>query len=319
VLTACLLLAACAGGPRPLPEGAPLAYRVEAGGEATLAARLAPVFMIERPEVSYNRIGTVQARLNEAGAEEVFVDPSQATIYTEQRTFQTAHGDYSNLIYRVHFERVPFSLAPFYIGTGRNVGLFTIVTLDAELRPLLYTTVHTCGCYIAFVPTSLLPETAYPPAWQTGRQQVFGEDLPGRLDFSAQPLDAAVVTIHIRHGSHRVRDIALAPISEVSLYRMIGADVQPLAALENLPLGAATTSFYETLGPRAGYVKGSHKPWERLLMSWWTFDWRIGEDKKLGRDTGDARVFYTSIKPWQREASDLRDFAAFLRYWGWGL
>jgi hypothetical protein len=100
----------------------------------------------------------------------------------------------------------------------------------------------------------------------------------------------------------------------------VKAELLPLEALEQLDLGnGATTSFYETAGDRRGYVKESYKPRERLFMSWWALDWRVGEDKKLGRDKDDGIEFYTSLKPWARSASDMRDFAAFLKYWGWRL
>ena len=122
----------------------------------------------------------------------------------------------------------------------------------------------------------------------------------------------------LRDGSHRVKDLWLSP--EVSnKYQTINATLQPLSALEQLPLANGLVSFYETLGPRQGYVKGSHKFRERLLMSWWTLDWRIGEDKKLGRDKEDGTQFYTSLNPWARDASDMRDFARFLEYWQWNL
>jgi len=96
--------------------------------------------------------------------------------------------------------------------------------------------------------------------------------------------------------------------------------LKPLKMLEGLALpDGGSTSFYETEGSRKDYVKNSQKPWERLLMSWWAFDWRVGEDKKLGRDLQDGGRFYTSLKFWARDASDLRDFPRFLRYWGWKL
>ena len=52
-------------------------------------------------------------------------------------------------------------------------------------------------------------------------------------------------------------------------------------------------------------------------MSWWAFDWRIGEDKKFGKDENDGILFYTSLKPWSRKKSDMRNFISFLKYWGW--
>ena len=49
------------------------------------------------------------------------------------------------------------------------------------------------------------------------------------------------------------------------------------------------------------------------------FDWRVGEDKKLGKNRDDAILFYTSLAPWKKDASDMRDFGTFLKLWGWNL
>ena len=54
-------------------------------------------------------------------------------------------------------------------------------------------------------------------------------------------------------------------------------------------------------------------------MSWWTFDWRVGEDKKLGKNKNDSILFYTSLAPWYKDSSDMRDFNTFLKVWGWDL
>lgn len=126
--------------------------------------------------------------------------------------------------------------------------------------------------------------------------------------------------LHLRHGTHRVKDGWL--VSDTGLVGVPAAKVQllPLESLERLVLPDGTvTSYYETEGERRGYVKNSQKIWERLLISWWALDYRVGEDKKLGMDTSDGEIFYTSLKPWAREASDMRDFRRFLRYWGWNL
>ncbi len=316
-LLAALLLSSCASAPKLPPLSELKAYEVS--GDKSLISSYSPLFIIENHEDRFNLIGTAVAKMTEDEKEEIFVDPARPTIYTERRDFQTSRGSYTNLIYRIHFERVPFGLIPFHIGQGENVGLFTIVTLNSNNEPLLYTTVHTCGCYIAFVPTSYMPSDALPGGWGEGRQTVFGESLPGLLDFNGMTLKDSKSMILIREGSHRVKDIWLAPSDSLKKYNTVIAERQTLISLEDLPLKDGKTSFYETSGPRKGYVKGSQKIWERLLMSWWAFDWRIGEDKKLGKDKGDGPLFYTSIKPWAREESDLRDFAGFLRYWGWKL
>jgi len=316
-LLASLLLSSCASAPK-LPSLSELrAFEISA--DKSLLSSYSPLFIIENHKDRFNLIGTAVAQMTEDEREEIFVDHARPSIYTERRDFKTSRGSYINLIYRIHFEEVPFGLIPFHIGQGENVGLFTIVTLNSNNEPLLYTTVHTCGCYIAFVPTSFMPDDALPDGWVEGRQTVFGESLPARLNYSGLPLNDTKSMILIREGSHRVKDMWLANSASLEEYNTITAERQALMSLEELPFKDGTTSFYETSGPRKGYVKGSQKIWERLLMSWWAFDWRIGEDKKLGKDKDDGPLFYTSIKPWAREESDLRDFAGFLRYWGWNL
>ncbi len=313
-----LCICSCSVIPGPASDSRLSAYRV--ADDATLLARYAPVFVIENEQSKYNRIGTPYAEISASGEETIAVSPERATLYTRMDTFAGERGQYTNLLYRIHFEQIPGGFFPFYLGKGRNIGLLVIVTLDSENRPLLYTSVHTCGCYLAFVPTSYMPADVYPAAWKKERQMVYAENLPGLLAYAGASPDREHVVILLRDATHRVGDMWLADSSALGAYTSTRMEMQPFSALERLPLPHhATTSFYETSGPRKDYVKGSHKIWERLFMSWWAFDWRIGEDKKLGKDKNDGRLFYTSLKPWSREASDLRNFINFSKYWGWKL
>lgn len=309
-------LSACARPPqKPDPHGS-LVY--ETPGDGLLLERFAPVFIVENGKEAYNRIGRPYAFLSAAG-EQVAVDPETAVLYAGLRSFTTPTAAYTNLLYRVHFTEVPFSLLPFHLTAGKNVGLLVVVTLDAGHTPVLYTLVHTCGCYLAFVATSDLPRRKWKEGWREGRQVVYGENLPMLLDFKGE--ETGRIAVHIGAATHRIKNIWRLDQGELGPYSRLRARIQPLAALEYLQLDddGSTTSFYEESGSRRGYVKGSHKIWERLLMGWWALDWRVGEDKKLGRDLSDGTVFYTSLKPWAREESDMRDFARFLRYWGWRL
>lgn len=290
-----------------------LAYTVK--NDETLLSRYAPVFVIENHKERYNLIGTPSAESTQEMKEKIYVDPEKATVYVQKRMFKTFRSTYTNLVYRVHFEKIPGGL-----GKGKNTGLIVIITLNNQDEPILYTTVHTCGCYLAFVPTSYMPESGFPDGWKRARQSVFSENLPGFLDYKRSSPDRNRTVILIRDGSHRVKDIWLSDADSLKKYHPVVAEAQPLASLEKLPLkNYETTSFYETSGPRKGYVKGSHKIRERLLMSWWVFDWRVGEDKKFGKDKNDGILFYTSLKPWDRKKSDMRDFVAFLKYWKWNL
>ncbi len=313
-----LLLSACT---TTLPPAHPpgdnfLLYIVEDG--ETLLRQYAPVFAIEDAQESSNRIGTPSARLSSYKQELIAIDPEKTTVYARKDQFTTEKGSYTNLIYRIHFEEVPGGFFPYYLGEGKNVGLLFIITLNSRNEPILYTSVHTCGCYLAFVPTSYTPPDILPDDWKKERQSVYSESLPGLLDHRSDSPEQDKVVFVIRGGTHRVKDIWLADSGFLPSYKKIAADLQPFTALEALPVEDKwATSFYETSGPRKGYVKGSYKSRERLYMSWWAFDWRIGEDKKLGKDKGDGVTFYTSLKPWARDASDLRDFVTFAEYWGW--
>jgi len=317
-LLSLILLGACASGPGVPVPGSPAVYTAE--NDQTLLARYAPVFLVENSQKPYNRIGTPRAVIREDGREELYIDPARATFYARKQTFTTAKGIYTNLIYRVHFAKITGGYTPYYLGAGRNIGLLVVVTLDLLNQPLLYTTVHTCGCYLAFVPTSRLAAEALPRGWNKVQQSVYGESLPGFLDFQKLAAEHSRAVIVLRDGNHRVKDIRLVEPRDLSAAPLKTADLQPLAALEALPLkNGRTTSFYETAGDRQGYVKGSYKVRERWLMSWWAFDWRVGEDKLFSTDKSAGINFYTSLKPWARDASDMRDFAAFLDYWGWNL
>jgi len=285
-----------------------------------LLQRLAPVFVVQGATRSYNCIGTARAELDAQGNERIFIDPSSATVYAMQRTFVTEHGTYRNLIYRTHFPWVPFSLLPFYLNAGDNGGLLIIVTVDANDTPLLVTTVHTCGCFVAFFPTSLLPASEYPSGWNTAGQTVYGVALPGLLPLEQGTQDDMVPVVTVSAGVHCVVDLALRPRPEIVAGSEDGAvRLAPMEELDNLPLADGFTSFFYDEGGAKGYVKGSSRPLERLLMSWWAFDWRIGEDKRYDPAGVAGPRFFTSLKFWQRDASNMNDFARFLRYWGWGL
>lgn len=297
-----------------------LAYLPQAADQTLLYKHL-PVFIIENKSKSYNRIGTAKAELTSDGGERVYVDPREATVYTDERNFKTANDAYTNLLYRIHFSETPYGLFPFQIAAGKNVGLLVIVTLNSYNQPVLYTLVHTCGCYLALIPTTHLSHKAYPPDWPEKEQVIYSEILPALLDPRDKSGKHLQLTILIRDASHRIKDVWVSGRHKVEALETASYRILPFPALENLPLHGSDriTSFYETSGSRAGHVKDSCKPLERLLISWWAFDWNIGEDKKLSADKNEPPVFFTSLKPWAREASDMRDFPTFLSYWGWRL
>ena len=321
ILAVSLLLCAagCAEGQRLPPEERRTVY-IAQGFEGSVLERYAPVFLTHGYGEPYNRIGKPTATMDEHGREQISVDPTRPIIYYLIRTFSTQKGTYTNLIYRVHFPEVPFSLIPFHLTAGRNVGLLVVVTLDARDLPVLVTTVHTCGCYVAVIPTSFLARDSFPPEWRDEPLEVWGERLPARLEYGSR--EHPRLLVQVRPGVHRVTNLeivderSLLPSPAVTVVR---APLMPVGELDRLPLDGGMTGFFYREGLREGHVKGSIKPWESLFLSLPSLDPLVGSDKAYGdrRETGNP--FYTSLKPWNREASDMWDFPGFLTFWGWRL
>ncbi len=291
---------------------------ISAPGESNLH-RFAPVIVTPNDH-AHNQIGKVIATRINKKKNSVSINPDTPIFYTSEQTFRTETQTYRNLIYRFHFSSVPFSLMPFYLTSGKNVGLMVIVTLDELSHPVLITTVHTCGCYFAITPTNFLAQSALPDNWAS-KQAVFGETLPGMVHFPVTNIRENKPVIYLRADTHRVMDVSIEQTQTLNnLYKVQTINFMPIETLKKLPLDdGESTSFYHPSGFHQGYVKGAFKPWEFLLMSWWALDWHIGSDKEYGPQKETGTVFYTSLKPWAREQSDLWEFEPFLRYWGWKL
>ena len=296
-------------------------YYHESSASDTPIRRHAPLFRVHGFEHAYNRIGRPVATGAAGGGTCIRIAPDRPAVYTMMRQFSTGRGLYTNYIYRLHFSEVPFSLYPFHLTAGNNVGLIVVITTDAGHRPLLVTVVHTCGCYLAIVPTTALAPEVFPTDWQRdGRQNVYGETLPALLDFSTHPQARLLVTI--RPGVHRAMDLAVVtgiePSSDSTVVR-VPYPLIPAQRLHHLDLDGGEISLYHETGLLKGHVRGSVKPWETLLMSLISFDLFVGTDKAYVDPASTGNPFYTSLKPWNRNASDMWHFDRFLRFWGWRL
>jgi len=313
-LAVALLLAGCGGhSAAPVREQQTVTAKAEAA--APPVAVMAPAFVLGEVQEPHNRIGRVRAA-GIADAETVTIDPETPVIYVGSRSFATAKATYTNLVYRIHFLAQPYSLIPFHLGAGRHVGLLVILTLDARQQVLLVTTANTCGCYAASIPTATLPASAYPAGWQAAPLGVLGERLPARLP----PIGANdVLQVFVRPDVHRVMDLRVVPRSSLAA-GMVRAEVLDLEALKKIPMeNGNVTSLYYRGWPLAGHVKGAIKPWETLLLSLVSLDLFVGMDKEYGDTRESGTPFYTSLKPWNRHASDMNDFVVYLRFNGWHL
>jgi len=319
ILSLLLILTACAHHQKIPFEAVHAVYSATAEKDSQLH-KYAPLFLAHDYQASYNRIGQPAAKYDDQSNEQIYVDNEIPVIYFLKRNFTTAKGSYTNLIYRVHFPEVPFSLIPFNLTAGDNIGLLVVITLDSQQRPVLVTTVHTCGCYLAIVPTSFLPVDALPDKWTKKPISVYGEILPGLADYS-KTKDPKLL-VYLRPEVHRVMDLQIIDARELQdgpRFNVIHADLKPAAELERIPLGDGFTSFYHHQGVLKGHVKGSIKPFESIFLSLISLDFFIGTDKVYADPKESGNLFYTSIKPWNRSASEMWDFAKFLAFWGWRL
>lgn len=319
MLSALMIFSACAHHQRIPPEKTLTVYSAHDGGDAQLR-QYAPLFQAYAHQAVYNRIGSPSARYDNYGREQIFVDSQKPVVYYLKRHFSTIKDRYTNLIYRIHFPKVPFSLIPFNISAGSNVGLIVVITIDSRQRPVLVTTVHTCGCYLAIVPTSYLPRDSLPLKYKEVPIRVYGEKLPWELDYSGA--ENSKLLVHLRPEVHRVMDLEIIPVQELQVlqrFTIIKMPLKPVGELMQIPLANGTTSFYHLKGPLKGHVKGSVKPLESILLSLPSLDFFVGADKVYGNRLETGNPFYTSLKPWNRSASDMWNFAEFLEFWGWRL
>ena len=310
----------------PLPDaraGAELRYDTMKGyvltdGEDALLTRFAPIILVEDYENTYNRVGMPSARLDSHGDEEVYVDPAKPVYYTRIIEWDGEHGHYRNLIYRMHFEKSKSNGKSTDGGAGDNVGLMIFVTIDENDRPVFVNAVHTCGCFHALFPTTLTPKDEYPKDWKDEEHDVWGENLPARLNYPADFGGDVRPVFFLRDGSHRVADAQVASIASVrEHYDLLDAAIKPVDALRHLPLGDGETSFFYEEGKNKGLVKGAYKRKESLLLGLVTGDGRVGQDRMYGGEDEVPRGFYTTINPLKKDDSDMWDYAQFLEEDGW--
>ncbi len=316
VLSIALLAASgCMQLSQVVPAERPKVYQAQGSAQA-LVERFAPVFLVQNYHQTYNRIGSPVASRDEQGEEVITMDTTRPAMYWRVVKFKTARGDYTNLLYRVHFPSTPASLIPFFIGAGSNMGDMVVITLNAQNQPVLITTLGTCGCYTASVPTNFTPKDSYPEGWIGKPLEVYGETLPALLKFG-KVKDPRLMVV-LGPGEHRIAGLKVLPSAKVSArsFDLIPTELLPAEDLKRLPLGKGHTSLFYEDGALKGHVKGAWKPLETILLGWLCLDWVVGMDKVYG---DPDNPMYTSLKPWNRYRSNLADFPQFLKYWDWGL
>jgi hypothetical protein len=129
------------------------------------------------------------------------VDPSQPLSYT--RVAYTTFGSevHLQLVYTYWFTERPATSA-FDVLAGRIDGLIWRVTLDRDGTPLVYDSIHACGCYHLFFPTA----RAVPrPAPDTLDETMFSPQV------ATVPGAGETIVLRVQSGSHYLQRVGVGP------------------------------------------------------------------------------------------------------------
>lgn len=291
---------------------------VDIESDDALLRCFAPSFVATGVEESYNRIGAVVLERGAFGGLSVRVDPERPVIYTEVRLDIVGGELVRQLVYRVHFEKIPFEFSHKFYEAHRNPGLLVVVTVDAAgALPRFVTVVHTCGCYAAILPTGHVSAAALPKDRALDVVHIYGQTLPAILDVPSQD---ARVTVSVEAGSHRATSVrfGITPprgrVAPIELAQISELRSMPVAGGSN---GERASVFHDTW-PARGHLRGAWNPFEGLTL--WgivALDPMVGMDKDFGDPAQTGTAFYTMLTPWRQSASRLDRFDRLLRELGY--
>ena len=212
---------------------------------ALLARAFAPVFEVATGG-AYDRFGA----LRWATAAAPDVDASVPVVY--HRVAFTRYGDQTltQIVYTLWFPERPPDHALDMLA-GRLDGVVFRVTLSPDGDPLIYDSIHPCGCYHLFIPTSRVEALPTP---DDAQEWAF---VPTTL--AAHSVGASIV-VRVASRTHYLVKVALDTIAPVpvgsAVYTLVPED-----ALRTLPVASGTRSAY---GPD-GLVPGTERA-ERFLF-----------------------------------------------------
>jgi hypothetical protein len=214
---------------------------------AALAARHAPLLEVDTA-TDDDRPGALRWS-GDADRPSIGVDTRQPLAYLRAVHTHFAGQIRLQLVYTFWFPARP-PTQPFDLLAGRIDGLVWRVTLDEAGAPLVYDSIHPCGCYHLFFPTATVAAKPAPDTLDEGlfAPQTAPDLAPGQR-----------ITLHIGAGSHDLRRVTAGPAGgrSATAYRL-----QDEQALRRLPWPAGgTRSAY---GPD-GLVPGTERA-ERWLF-----------------------------------------------------
>jgi hypothetical protein len=222
-----------------------------------LLAAFAPVYEIDTTD-TYDLPGA----LHWGNSETPQVDGTHPTVYS-RIAFTRFHGrTLAQMVYLVWFSERPEASWTDWVA-GKLDGLIFRVTLDTNGKPLVYDTIHPCGCYHMFFPTAAA--TPVPPP-NEGEEWAF-------IPRSAPAIELPQrIVVRLTSRSHYVTDIRADNAPGAGAPYAIVDD----SVLRILPTATGTKSIF---GP-TGIVPGTQRS-ERM------FTWPLGiEDAGAMREWG---------------------------------
>lgn len=153
----------------------------------------APVFEVET-NGAFDRPGTLKWE----AAGRLGVDAMRPVVYRRLTYTRSGRDSLAQLVYTLWFPERPAN-GPFDILAGKLDGIVFRVTLAPDGEPVLYDSMHPCGCYHMFFPT---PRAQALPAPEQRMEWAF---VPATLP--AMP-DRSRVVVRVATGTHYLLDVA---------------------------------------------------------------------------------------------------------------
>jgi hypothetical protein len=196
------------------PFGQPLLTEREV---ELLAQTYAPIYEIATA-ADYDRFGAVRWR---AGERMPQIDAADAVVYVQPAYVRYGERVLVQLVYTLWFSERPRQ-RPLDLLAGRLDGLAWRVTLAPDGEPVVYDSMHPCGCYHEFFPTARAKARAAPRALE--EWAFVPRELP-RAAEGERPL------VRIESATHYIAGVDIAK-GEDSLVRY---SLRPYDRLRSLP------------------------------------------------------------------------------------
>jgi hypothetical protein len=219
-----------------------------------LAREHAPVVVVETADED-DRIGTLAWRMS-GGDLFVAVDAGTPTAYVRMAWTEINGAAVPQLIYTFWFAARPAS-HPLDWVAGRLDAIVWRVTLDNAGRPLLYDTIHACGCFHMFFPTENVRERPGPIEHESALDETM---FSPQVVHSPAPAERVIIYVGARdHNIERVAVDTTTPAPGVA-YRLNDEN-----RVRALPLPAAAGGGTRSIYGPDGMVPGSERA-ERFVF-----------------------------------------------------